>query len=155
PLTPPDTDAGDEEEPEIRPSDRRTIQTGRAALAVTRYQDGKADIVLGGRFQDLLLIPHARLGATDVRADPSPGLLGLAIIGKSDFLADPAVREALARAIDRTRLAADLNLQGWTTSTTPLPAKLDLTRDPGMPDWAFQTMEERLAAARQAISGWR
>lgn len=147
--------AEDGEEPhETLPMERRTLQTGRPALAMARFQDGQSDIVLGGRFQDLPLIAATRLGATDVRADPAPGLFGLAIIGTSPFLADRAVRHALSQAVDRAQLATTLNLQGWTTAVTPVPAQLDLSRAPTMPDWAGDAMEERLAAARRAINSW-
>lgn len=140
---------------EVRSTDRRTLEAGRAALALARYQAGQTDLVLGGRFQDLPLISHARLGATDVRADPAPGLFGLAIMGKSDFFADRDVRDALSRTIDRDRLAQALNLQGWTTATAPLPAQLDLPRAPSVPDWAAQPMPDRIAAARNIVDRWK
>lgn len=150
----PDADAT-EEPPETLPTDLRTVEAARAALALARFQAGRADLVLGGRFQDLLLIPHARLGSTDVRADPAPGLFGMAVVGKSDFLADRDVRDALSRAIDRGQLAKDLNLQGWTTVTTPVPAQLDLEGAPTQPEWSGVPAAERRAAARRAIDGWK
>lgn len=135
--------------------DRRTLEAARAALAIARFQNGRADLVLGGRFQHLLLLPHARLGSTDVRADPAPGLFGLAIADRRGFLADHAVRSALARAIDRAQLARDLNLQGWTTSIAPLPAQLDMAQAPTLPEWATLAAEERIRTARHAVSAWR
>jgi peptide/nickel transport system substrate-binding protein len=149
-------DAGnDEETHEILPRERRTLRADRPALAMARFQDGQADLVLGGRFQDLPLIAATRLGSNDVRADPAPGLLGLAIVGSSPFLADKSVRMALSSAVNRSQLAATLNLQGWVTATTPLPAQLDLSRPPTSPDWANASMNERLVAARNAINGWK
>ncbi len=142
------------EEHAILPIEQRMLEAGRAALAMTRFQDGQTDLVLGGRFQDLLLIPVTRLGATDVRADPAPGLFGLAVTGKSGFFADRAVRDALSRAVDRAQLARDLNLQGWTTATTPLPAQLDLPGQPSLPDWTNAPIEQRRAAARDTIARW-
>jgi len=147
--------ADGDEAHEILPIERRTLQTGRPALAMARFQDGQSDLVLGGRFQDLPLIPATRLSATDVHADPAPGLFGFAIVGTSPFLADRAVRDALSRAIDRAQLAAVLNLQGWTTAVTPVPAQLDLTQAPTTPDWAGASMSERLASAQVAINAWR
>ncbi|MBO9582402.1 MAG: ABC transporter substrate-binding protein [Sphingobium sp.] len=139
----------------ILPTERRTLQTGRPALVMARFQDGQSDLVLGGRFQDLPLIPATRLGATDVHADPAPGLFGFAIIGTSPFLADRTVRDALSRAIDRAQLAAALNLQGWTTTVTPVPAQLDLAQAPAVPDWAGASMDERLASAQAAVNAWK
>lgn len=151
-----DADAEDADAPpEIKPSDQRTLETGRAALAMARFQYGDTDLVLGGRFQDLLLIPNARLGATDVHADPVPGLFGLAIVGKSRFLANRDIRDALSRAIDRAALAKALNLQGWTTTTAPLPAQLDLDHPPSSPPWTAAPIGERLAAASATVASWR
>ena len=147
------TDA--EESSDILPIERRTLQTGRPALAMARFQDGQSDLVLGGRFQDLPLIPATRLGATDVRADPAPGLFGLAVSVRSQFLSDKSVRDALSRAIDRTQLAFALNLKGWTTSVTPVPAQLDLSQSPTTPAWASGTMSERVTAARSAVDAWK
>lgn len=135
--------------------DRRTLEAARAALAVARFQNGRTDLVLGGRFQHLLLLPHARLGSTDVRADPAPGLFGLAIADQRGFLADRAVRAALAQAVDRAQLARDLNLQNWTTSIAPLPAQLDMAQAPTLPDWSALATEERIRTARQTVAAWR
>jgi len=148
-------DESDDGDHAVRPIDRRTLEAARPALALVHFQDGQSDLVLGGRFQDLLLIPHVRLGSTDVRVDPTPGLFGLAIIGKSAFLADRGVRDALSRAVDRDQLAAALNLQGWTMATAPLPAQLDLPRTPTMPDWASSPASDRIAHAEAVIARWK
>jgi peptide/nickel transport system substrate-binding protein len=153
PLTAAPVDA-DAEPPEITPTEQRTLEAGRAAIAMARYQFGRADMVLGGRFQDLLLIPATRLGSNDVRADPVPGLFGLAIVGRSTFLADRAVRIALSSAVDRGALAQALNLQGWTTTTTPLPSALDMGRPPTLPDWFGQPIAQRVATSSAAIQAW-
>jgi oligopeptide transport system substrate-binding protein len=153
--TPATQDVGDDGEVrKTLPRERRTLRADRPALAMARFQDRQADLVLGGRFQDLPLIAATRLGSTDVRADPAPGLLGLAIVGTSPFLIDQSVRTALSSAVDRSQLAAALNLQGWVTTTTPLPAQLDLSLPPTLPDWASASMSERLAIARRAVNGW-
>jgi oligopeptide transport system substrate-binding protein len=140
--------------PEINPAELRTLEAGRAAVALARYQIGRADLVLGLRFQDLLLIRSARLGSNDVRADPVPGLFGFALVGRSAFLSSREVRDALSRSIDRAALARDLNLQGWVTTTTPLPAALDIGRPPTLPDWSKRPIEERVAAARKTVEAW-
>ncbi|MBO9576864.1 MAG: ABC transporter substrate-binding protein [Sphingobium sp.] len=147
--------AGGSTPPDVQAHDRRTLEAARPALAIARFADGQADLVLGGRFQHLLLIPPARLGSTDVRADPAPGLFGLAIAPRRGFLADRGVRDALSRAIDRAQLARDLNLQGWTSTTAPLPAQLDMAAPPRSPDWADLATAERIAGARRAIDAWR
>lgn len=149
-------DAADGEEAhETFPRERRILRTDRPALAIARFQNGQADLVLGGRFQDLPLIAAARLGSTEVRADPAPGLFGLTIVGTLPFLADQSVRTALSSAVDRSQLAAVLNLQGWVTATTPLPGQLDLSLPPTVPDWSSTSMSERLVTARRAINSWK
>jgi oligopeptide transport system substrate-binding protein len=140
---------------ETRPRERRTLETGRPAVTVARFRAGRADLVLGGRFQHLLLIPPANLGSTDVRADPTPGLFGLAVVGKNSFLADQSVRDALSRAVDRAQLARDLNLQGWTTALNALPAQLDMASPPTAPDWSDQSLDQRITGARKAVNDWR
>jgi oligopeptide transport system substrate-binding protein len=146
---------GEDEPGPLQSIDRRTLVTGRAALALARFPTGQTDLVLGGRFEHLPLIAAARLGGRDVRGDPAAGLFGLAIVGKGDFLADRSVRDALARAIDRAALARVLNLQGWTAATTPLPAALDMARPPTLPGWEADPMDRRIADARAAIDAWK
>ena len=153
----PDTIAttGESEPAEILPNDRRILETARPAVSLIRFQDGRTDMVLGGRFQHLLLLPQVRLGSTDVRVDPTPGLFGFAVTGKTPFLADRTVRDALSRAIDRAQFARDLNVQGWTVATAPLPAQLDMAAPPTGLGWASQSMPDRIAGARRTIDAWR
>jgi peptide/nickel transport system substrate-binding protein len=153
----PDTAGGEDDGDahDVLPIERRTLEADKASLSMARFQDGQTDLVLGGRFQDLLLIPATRLGANDVRADPAPGLFGFAIVGSSPFFADRSVRDSLSRVVDRARLAAGLNLQGWATATTPLPGELDIGRTPSLPEWSTAPIADRVASARTVINAWK
>lgn len=149
------TDPEAEPEPAPAPILQRSLRVHRAALALVRYREGRTDLVLGGRFQHLPLVSAAGFEMRDLRADPVTGLFGLAFVGKSDFLADLSVRDALSRTIDRERLAATLGPPGWRTAVFPLPGPLDLGRQPSAPGWHDRPVEERVASARRVIEAWR
>ncbi|HWJ68724.1 MAG TPA: ABC transporter substrate-binding protein [Sphingobium sp.] len=133
----------------------RIMQADSGARALVRFAARRTDLVLGGRFQHLLLVPAAGFAMTDLRIDPVSGLFGLAITSRSPLLADGNVRDALARVIDRAALATALGLPGWQTLDHPLPAALELDRPPTMPVWAESDRATRVAIARQAVEHWR
>jgi oligopeptide transport system substrate-binding protein len=131
------------------------VRASRPALAFARFKAGHSDLVLGGRFEHLPLVAVANLPPGTVRADPVSGLFGLMVEGKSDFLANRDVREILSMAIDRERLLRLLNLQGWQTATTLLPAPLDLGRPPTQVSWAERPLDLRRSYARSVVKNWR
>ena len=88
-----------------------------AARAVRRFDEGYADVVLGGTADTLPLVKTAGLSRGTVRLDPVIGLFGLAFARADGFLADPANREAIAMAIDRETLLGEFNVAGWEPST--------------------------------------
>lgn len=137
------------------PVDHRIVQASSGARALVRFRERRTDLVLGGRFQHLLLVPAAGFSTTDLRVDPVSGLFGLALTGRSAFLADGNVRDALSRVIDRAALAATLGLPTWATFDHPLPASLELDRAPTVPVWADSPRETRVGIARQAVERWR
>ncbi len=137
-----------------RDINRRTLEVARASLAITRFQRGQTDLVLGGRYQDLPLLGIARLREANVRADPVSGLFGLSLSGNSPLLKDAAVRAAINSAIDRSAIASAFNVTGWTITEHPLPAQLDLASPPTAPVWSGQDIAQRRAAARAAIAEW-
>lgn len=144
--------AADNEPP---PVDHRIVQANSGARALVRFRERRTDLVLGGRFQHLLLVPAAGFSTADLRVDPVSGLFGLALTGRSKFLEDGNVRDALSRVIDRAALAATLGLSTWVTLDHPLPASLELDRAPTVPVWADSPRETRVAIARQAVEHWR
>jgi peptide/nickel transport system substrate-binding protein len=90
-----------------------------------------------------------------LRFDPVQGLFGLAIIGKSAFLASPEVRAALAMAIDRNAMATAIGIPGWSLANTVLPAQLDSAQSPAQPAWGNTSLVQRRDDAAARIANWR
>jgi len=154
PFVDPADSAETEPLPEPATADRRDLRASRPELALVRFRSGLTDLVLGGRFQHLPMLTISDVDPRTVRVDPVSGLFGLAITGSSDFLADPNVREALSRVVDRAALASSLNLPSWRMAVTPLPAALDLGRSPTQPVWADSDPGNRIGIARQSVQRW-
>lgn len=148
-----DPDGASEHEPTT--NRHRILQANSGARALVRFREKRTDLVLGGRFQHLLLVPAAGFAITDLRIDPVSGLFGLAITGRSAFLADGNVRDALSRVIDRAALGTALGLPTWPTLDHSLPVSLELDRPPTRPVWAESSRDIRIAIARQAVAHWR
>ncbi len=155
-LTPVDRPTNEEGEELPLPAwQTRVLRTERAALAVMRFQQGKAALVLGGRFSDLPLLVPAGVDRDAVRIDPVRGLLGLAITGKGKLLDDDGVRRAINMTIDRSQLPAMFPLGGWATTEQILPMQLDLPVPPAQPDWSNLAIEDRRAQAQAVMTRWR
>lgn len=143
----------------VPPWQTRIVRAERAALAITRFQQGKAALVLGGRFSDLPLLVPAGVGRDDVRIDPVQGLLGLAVTdqdgNRGKLLDDDGVRRAVNMAIDRSQLPVLFPVGGWATTEQIVPAQLDLPVPPAAPDWAGMPMDDRRAQGQAVMRRWR
>jgi peptide/nickel transport system substrate-binding protein len=124
----------------------------RAALAVARFAQGRRVLVVGGTIGDLPLARAADLPAGAFVFDPVSGLFGLAFTAREGPLADPAVRRALAMAIDRQGLAAALGAPGLAPRTALVSGDVQELPNVTQPDWAAAPQEQRRAAAAQAIA---
>jgi peptide/nickel transport system substrate-binding protein len=133
----------------------RIVRSERAALAIIRFREGEAAMVLGGRFADLPLLVPAGVERNAVRVDPAQGLLGLAVTGKGKLLDDDGVRRAINMAVDRSKLPVLFPLGGWATTEQLLPAQMDLPSPPARPDWAGLPIEERWAQGQAVMKRWR
>ena len=126
-----------------------------AARAVRRFDEGYADVVLGGTADTLPLVKTAGLSRGTVRLDPVIGLFGLVFARADGFLADPANREAIAMAIDREALLADFNVGGGEPSTRIVSP--DVEDDLGTIGERWDALD--LAARRQTglsrVERWR
>jgi len=127
--------------------------------AVTAFAAGQADIVLGGSFLDWPRTSRTTLGSAKPRIDPVSGLFGLAVTSTAasaatSLLADPALREAIAMAIDRDALAAAIALPGWVTTTRVVPP--GMADDSGQVDerWGGVSLADRRKTAAQRIRAW-
>ncbi|MEK7342912.1 MAG: ABC transporter substrate-binding protein [Pseudomonadota bacterium] len=153
-LTPIDRTGLEEDEP-IPPWQTRVLRAERAALAIVRFRDGDAALVLGGRYSDLPLLVPAGIDRKDVRVDPVQGLLGLAVVGTGTLIDDDGIRAAINMAIDRNQLSAVFPLGGWATSQRILPDQMDLPRPPTDPDWAALPLDQRRALGAASVRRWR
>jgi peptide/nickel transport system substrate-binding protein len=75
----------------------------------------------------------AALPGTTIRQAPGPVVRQLLVNTRAGVLADPAVRQALARAVDRTALGT-ADLQGTNWPVTPLGSHVFLPGQPGYAD---------------------
>lgn len=123
--------------------------------AVTRFDEGEVDLVLGGRLGALPLADTGPLSRGTVRIDPAIGLFGLQVRRATGFLARKENREVLALALDRQELLGIFNVGGWNATTRLVPP--GLTGDPGLIEerWQDVAPDERRAAAAQRVAAWR
>jgi ABC-type transport system substrate-binding protein len=125
-----------------------------AAEAITRFNAGDADMVLGGRFEDFPRLDAAGVSRGAIRLVPVAGLFGLSIVGTQGFLSLPENREALSMAIDRDAIGNALGVGGWTATTRLV--------NPGLADdngtvgerWPGRSMAERQVQARARVARW-
>jgi peptide/nickel transport system substrate-binding protein/oligopeptide transport system substrate-binding protein len=126
-----------------------------ASVALARYNRGEADAVLGGKIEQFPLVDAAGLSRGAIQLDPVTGLFGLAVVHDDGFLADPANREAIALAIDRQGMIAELGLGGWTATSRIVASGIE--DDPGgvAERWATMSLTERQALAASRVARWR
>ncbi len=124
----------------------------RAALAIARFARGQRVLVVGGTMGDLPLARAAELPDGAFVFDPVSGLFGLAFIAREGPLADPAVRRALAMAVDRQTLAAAIGAPGAAPRTGLVAAGVQELPGPALPDWAASPQEQRRDEAARAIA---
>ena len=154
-LTPALDANGEGETAKAPRSANRVLRAERMGMAIVRFREGKAALVLGGRYADLPLLNFAEVENRAIRVDPVQGLFGLAIMRREGFLGDAANREALSMAIERERLPAIFSLAGWVVTGSILPGQMDLPRPPLLPRWSELSIQERRDYAKVVISGWK
>jgi hypothetical protein len=123
-----------------------------AAVAIADFTAGRIDVVLGGTFADYPRLNRFALGRSRPRLDTVTGLFGLQVVRDDGPLADPALRQALAMAIDRDALATALAAPGWTTTTRIVPPGAE--GDSGLVGerWQDLAIAQRQAAARTLVA---
>ncbi len=144
---------GEEEAGPDRPAAPDILLRGeRAARAVARFADRRADLVTGGTAGDLPIARAADLPASRLAFDPVAGLFGLAFTGGEGPLADPAIRRALAMAIDRQALAAALDVPRLAPHTGLVSPGVQELPQPAQPDWAAAPLPMRRELAARAVA---
>jgi peptide/nickel transport system substrate-binding protein len=152
PLIVGDTSDADSNPAEIPPA--AILWANRDSHAIAQFLEDDADAVLGGRFDGWPLVEAANIPENAVLIDPVHGLFGFAVVTSQGVLADDLARDAVAMAIDRSRIVRALGSPpGWT-------AQISL-RAPGgpiepiYPAWSGFSADERRSRARAIIASWR
>lgn len=145
----------DEEGNLVLENETVTLRSTEASLALARYVEGETDLVDGGRFEDFPLLEAAKIDGNQIFFDPVPGMFGLLFVEAGPFLSDPAIREAIAMAIDRPKLLTSFEIVAWQEAFTLVPENLPSRQDNPRPDWTSQRIEDRKTAAQATISRWK
>jgi peptide/nickel transport system substrate-binding protein/oligopeptide transport system substrate-binding protein len=144
--------------PEVPDWERRTRKVAMSALpadqAVARFNEGQADLVLGGRIQDFPLTSSVGILRGTIQLDPVIGLFGLQVASERGFLATPQNREALALAIDRTALIAPFGVSGWSPATRLVAPGLQGDLGTNGERWTDLGMDERRVLAARRVRQW-
>lgn len=141
------------EDEEVRAETPDILLRGeRSAIAVARFAADEAELVVGGTAGDLPIARAADLPANRLVLDPVGGMFGLAFTAGAPQIDDPAVRRALAMALDRDGLAAALAPRLAARTSLVAPGVQELPA-PVQPDWAAAPLDQRRALAARTISG--
>ncbi|HEX9947777.1 MAG TPA: ABC transporter substrate-binding protein [Allosphingosinicella sp.] len=150
---------GDDREEEEASPPPLLLRGERAAAAAARFDEGKADLVLGGTLGDLPLARAVGAPAAQLRFDPVNGLFGLAFTAPQGPFQRLEVRQGLAMAIDRPALAAALGVPGLLARESLLPPGIEGLGQVSAPAWIrdpFPARQARAAALlRDAGEGGR
>lgn len=127
-----------------------------ADVATRRFADGEADLVLGGRFESAPLAAGvAGLSRRALKFDPVSGLFGLVALNRSGVLAEPALREGLAMAIDRDALDASLDIGGFLPTTRIVAAGTSEDIGTVGERWGEVPIERRREEAAGRVARWK
>ena len=141
-VTSPDGEESRQEEVELAPAP--------APAAIRAFLEDRTDLVLGGTFSDLPLVPRDKLPRNALRFDPAAGLFGLVPARAEGPAATVEVRRLLSEAIDRQAMIDAINVPGLLPRATLLEPGLEGLPNPTAPDWMAVPLVERrtrLAAA--------
>lgn len=132
------------------------LTASSAAKAVSAFDQGEADLVLGGRIEDFPRASQTGLTRAAIRMDAVTGLFGLLVLHEDGFLGVAANREALAMAVDRDALMASFGLSGWAPSTRLVPGGLSDAASGGASAerWSDMSMAQRQAQAKAQVDRW-
>ncbi|HEX8214602.1 MAG TPA: ABC transporter substrate-binding protein, partial [Allosphingosinicella sp.] len=147
---------GEEEDGEqTEEEDHKTgllLRGERAGLAVARFKQGEADLVIGGNAGDLPIARAAEPAADALRFDPVAGLFGLSFGGGDGVTRDAAVRSALSMAIDRAALVAAFAVPDLQPRETLLPTGIGELPQPAAPQWIASPLPMRRVFAARTIA---
>ena len=119
--------------------------------AISAFGAAKADLVIGGTFDDLGLAQRIKLPRGTLRFDPASGLFGLIPTHAGGGIDDPDVRHLLSEALDRANFVNALNVPGLAARATLLEPGLDGMLPPVAPAWSSSPPSDRLADLRGRV----
>jgi oligopeptide transport system substrate-binding protein len=128
------------------------LGTASAPDAIRAFLADKTDLVLGGTYADLPLIPRDKLARNALRFDPAGGLFGLVPLRKDGPAGNLELRRLLSQAIDRQALIDALNVTGLLPRATVLEPGLDGVGPPVVPDWVATPIAQRRAPLAGAVA---
>lgn len=131
------------------------VEAVPAAQAIDRFNKGETEIVLGGRIDTMPINDTGPLSRGTVRLDAVMGLFGLQVMHGKGPMGDPALREALAMAIDRKALMEPFNVGGWVATTRVVPPGLASDLGTIGERWADLSLQERRAEAGRRVVAWK
>ena len=131
------------------------VRLEAAADAIGRFDDGYADVVLGGTADTLPLVRSFGLSRGNLRLDPVIGLFGLMVVSRGGFLGEPERREAVAMAIDRDALVAEFNLGGWLATTRVVSPEVADDAGAAGERWSGLDLAARQRVAASRVAGWK
>lgn len=131
------------------------LQPLDAQSAVSQFEDGEIEVVIGGDLGDLPLVETGPLSSGTLRIDATFGLFGLLVMRDDGLLSNEGVREGIAMAIDRNEIVSEFNIGGWQPTTRPV--------SPGLPGdtglvaerWSGMVIADRRQEARARVREWR
>ena len=146
----------DEPQPEESEGPVALLWGSNSLHAVTQFDGGDADAVIGGRYEGWPMVTAAAISRQSIVIDPVDGLFGLAVVADSGPLSDGQVRDAVNMAIDRSRLIGALDAPGWQPRVTLRSfSRAPGAIDPVYPGWIDVPPAERMQRGNAIISDWR
>ncbi|MEQ1724684.1 MAG: ABC transporter substrate-binding protein [Sphingopyxis sp.] len=130
-----------------------TMWGSNSVRAVTQFDEGAVDAVIGGRFEGWPTLTAANIASDRIVTDPVDGLFGLAVVSSRGIVSDGLGRDAIAMAIDRVRLTRALGATNWTPRITIRPASAQV--QPVYPAWVDYSPDRRRAKGRELVAAWQ
>lgn len=126
-----------------------------AAKAVAAFNNGEADVLLGGTIVDFPLASSLGISRGAIQLDPVLGLFGLIVVRPGEFLASPENREALAMAIDRGALISEFGVAGWVPSARIVSPGVEADLGSPVERWSGVALADLRAQASARVARWR
>jgi oligopeptide transport system substrate-binding protein len=127
------------------------LRSEPATVAVARFVERRADLVIGGTAGNLPVARAANVGASLV-FDPARGLFGFEFLNDRGILEQASGRRALSMAIDRDAIVATLGVRDLQPLAGLIPRGIAELPEPALPDWTANSLPMRRAQAAQEIA---